>query len=169
MSHEMSSRGGGATAGGQIEEFQLPEPRLKVVRAVSGSSQFFRDASRAVDKVGRLPEVQAVEAEADAAEVKAGLEAWAAAVMAEMVVDAVGRVSWWLTQLGAEAEAEAEAEAAGVMPELVGSDTDSDWSVEMVSDTVGVDLAEEGWEVAVMRSDAALVAVMPWQMQSQQR
>ena len=70
-----------------------------------------------------------------------------------------------MTQLGAEEEAEAQAAnvvAAEVMPELVGSDTDSDWSVEMVSDTIRVDLAEaeEGWEVAVMRSDAALVAVM---------
>ena len=38
---QMSSRGGGATAGGQIGEFQPPEPRPKVVRAVSGSSQFW--------------------------------------------------------------------------------------------------------------------------------
>ena len=47
----------------------------------------------------------------DAEEVRLALVEVRAAVLADMVVDSAGKVSWWLTQLGADVEVSEVGEA----------------------------------------------------------
>ena len=74
-----------------------------------------------VDKVGGLPGLAAKETGAEAAvttdgeEVRLALVEVRAAVLADMVVDAAGKVSWWLTQLGADVEVSADTEEVAAM------------------------------------------------------
>ena len=104
-------------AAGCLGEFQPPKPKPKAIEAVFESPQFLMTSltwSDPADKLGGLPELAAEETEAgaevatDAEEVRQALVGVRAAILADMVVDADGKVSWWLTQLGADVEVSAD-------------------------------------------------------------